>query len=151
MERCVGTGGENGGDHENENDGTAMKETPGMKTSRLAFASLVLPGLAAFLAPGLSAAAPLDGRAHHRTAAVHGGERDAQTRHLRHCAFDRLADIVHFQIQKYLFPLTRQLAHEIHAGRGVEFHADLIERSVVAKPRDQLARLLSRFDIQGND
>jgi len=55
---------------------------------------------------------------------VHGEEADP-VRATCATARSRSRDVVELQIEENVFALPQQLADEIHAGGGVEFHADL--------------------------
>ena len=92
-----------------------------------------------------------DRRAHHRSHRVHGEEADTGARHLRHGPLHGFGNVVELQVEENVFAQPLQLAHEIHAGGGVEFHADFVEIDAVAKPRHQRARFRGRFHIQCDD
>ena len=82
---------------------------------------------------------------------MHGEKADAAARHLRHGPLDGFADVVELHVQENVLALRDQLIDELHAGGGVQLHADFVKIDVRAQAPDQRAGFVGRGDIQRHD
>ena len=101
--------------------------------------------------PKRAVAPALDGGAHDGPAPVDRQEPHAALGHLRHGPLHRFADVIELHVEEDPFFGGHQLADKLHAGGGIQLHADLVEIDAIAEALDERARLRGGIDIQGDD